>query len=106
MSTGLSAPAPASALFHRLSRRDAPEIAFTINGEAVTAREGDLLVTAILTHRATLRKFEFGADMRAGYCLMGACQDCWVTLSDGSRVRACTTLVSPGMAVVIDEIKP
>ena len=30
---------------------------------------------------------------------MGACQDCWVTLADGRRLRACTTAVLPGMAV-------
>jgi predicted molibdopterin-dependent oxidoreductase YjgC len=30
---------------------------------------------------------------------MGECQDCFVALADGDRVRACTTLVAPGMAV-------
>jgi predicted molibdopterin-dependent oxidoreductase YjgC len=30
---------------------------------------------------------------------MGACQDCWVRLADGRRIRACTTLVSAGLAV-------
>ncbi|MFM8990423.1 MAG: 2Fe-2S iron-sulfur cluster-binding protein, partial [Alphaproteobacteria bacterium] len=44
--------------------------------------------------------FEFGEGARAGFCLMGACQDCFVALVDGSRVRACTTLVSEGMAVL------
>jgi aerobic-type carbon monoxide dehydrogenase small subunit (CoxS/CutS family) len=36
---------------------------------------------------------------RAGFCLMGACQDCWVWLADGSRLRACTTLLAEGMQV-------
>jgi NADH dehydrogenase/NADH:ubiquinone oxidoreductase subunit G len=30
---------------------------------------------------------------------MGACQDCWVRLEDGRRLRACTTLVTDGLAV-------
>ena len=30
---------------------------------------------------------------------MGACQDCWVVLEDGSRARACTTEVWDGMRV-------
>ena len=38
--------------------------------------------------------------MRAGFCLMGACQDCWVWLADGPRVRACTTPVAEGMHVL------
>jgi len=37
---------------------------------------------------------------RAGFCLMGACQDCWVHLSSGQRVRACSTLAEDGMALI------
>ena len=40
---------------------------------------------------------------RAGFCLMAACQDCWVRLADGRRLRACSTPVEPGMAVIIEE---
>jgi predicted molibdopterin-dependent oxidoreductase YjgC len=90
--------------FHRLVARDGAKIPFSIDGAPAVAREGDLLLTAILLHRASLRRFEFGDAERAGLCLMAACQDCWVSLADGSRVRACTTLVEPGMAVVIDGV--
>jgi NADH dehydrogenase/NADH:ubiquinone oxidoreductase subunit G len=31
---------------------------------------------------------------------MGACQDCWVWMADGRRVRACTTPAAPGMSIV------
>jgi predicted molibdopterin-dependent oxidoreductase YjgC len=88
-------------LFQRLVSRAGAPIPFTIDGEPVDAREGDLLLTAILLHRASLRRFEFGETDRAGFCLMAACQDCWVSLAGGGRVRACTTRVEPGMAVVI-----
>jgi len=88
--------------FHRLVPRDGAPIPFTIDGAPAVAREGDLLLTAILLHRASLRRFEFGDADRAGFCLMAACQDCWVSLADGSRLRACTTLVESGMAVIID----
>jgi aerobic-type carbon monoxide dehydrogenase small subunit (CoxS/CutS family) len=57
-------------------------------------------MTAILLNAPALRRFEFGEGARAGFCLMGACQDCFVALADGSRVRACTTLVAEGMAVL------
>jgi predicted molibdopterin-dependent oxidoreductase YjgC len=89
-------------LFRRLVPRNGAKIAFSIDGAPVEAREGDLLLTAILLHRPALRRFEFADAARAGFCLMAACQDCWVTLADGRRVRACSTLVQPGMAVIID----
>ena len=91
-------------LFRRLVPRNGATIAFTIDGAPAEAREGDLLLTAILLHRASVRRFEFGDAVRAGFCLMAACQDCWVTLADGRRVRACSTLLEPGMAVVIDGV--
>ncbi len=36
---------------------------------------------------------------RAGFCLMGACQDCWVWTPQGQRLRACATPVTEGMAI-------
>jgi predicted molibdopterin-dependent oxidoreductase YjgC len=89
-------------LFRRLVPRDGAPIPFTIDGAPAEAHEGDLLLTAILLHRPVLRRFEFGESHRAGFCLMAACQDCWVGLADGRRLRACTTPVESGMAVVID----
>ena len=92
------------ALFHRLVPREGAPIPFTIDGEPAEARAGDLLLTAILLHRSALRRFEFGEADRAGFCLMAACQDCWVSFADGRRMRACTTLVEPGMAIIIDGV--
>ena len=89
-------------LFQRTTKRGSANVGLTIDGEAVEARAGDLLITAILLHRTSLRRFEFGATQRAGFCMMAACQDCWVRLADGRRVRACSTLVAPGMAVLIE----
>ena len=91
-------------LFHRLVPRDGARVPFTIDGKPAEAHEGDLLLTAILLHRPALRHFEFGESYRAGFCLMAACQDCWVSLADGRRLRACSTMIEPGMAVVIDGV--
>ncbi len=89
-------------LFQRTVDRAGPTVPFTIDGEPVAAQAGDLLITAILLHRAALRRFEFGTGSRAGFCMMAACQDCWVQLADGRRLRACSTPVEPGMAVLIE----
>lgn len=89
-------------LLHRVKPRTGAIIRFTIDGRAAEARTGDTLLTAILTNGARLRKFEFGDGDRAGFCLMGACQDCWVRFAAGGRVRACSTLVVDGMAIVTE----
>jgi aerobic-type carbon monoxide dehydrogenase small subunit (CoxS/CutS family) len=57
-------------------------------------------MVALLTGTATLRDSEFGDGRRAGFCLMGACQDCWVWTAQGERVRACSTPAVPGMSIV------
>ena len=36
---------------------------------------------------------------------MGACQDCWVALDDGTRLRACTSFVAEGMRIVTRECR-
>ena len=88
--------------FHRLAETDRPTIRIVIDGTAHDALAGDSLMTAILTATGRLRLSEFGDGPRAGFCVMGACQDCWVRLTDGRRVRACTTPAEDGMAVLTD----
>ena len=86
--------------FRRLAENDRPRIRLVIDGRPCEALAGDTLLTALLTNGRRLRSSEFGDGPRAGFCLMGACQDCWVTLATGARVRACTTLAAGGMNVV------
>jgi D-hydroxyproline dehydrogenase subunit gamma len=85
---------------HRVRDAGRSSITLTLDGAAVTALEGDTLMTALLAGGAGhLRRSEFGGDHRAGFCLMGACQDCWVEVAGLGRVRACTTLAADGMEV-------
>lgn len=86
--------------FRRLCTFASEPLTFEIDGELVHAKAGEFLLTAILLHRGHVRDFEFEDSKRSGFCFMGACQDCWVTLSDGRRVRACDTLVENGMKVL------
>jgi len=94
----LSKPA-STPLLHRIESAPRERIAFELDGRACTALEGDTVLTAILTQAGALRRAEFSGAPRAGFCLMGACQDCWVQLADGERLRACTTFLEPGMRV-------
>ncbi|MFP6742531.1 MAG: (2Fe-2S)-binding protein [Alphaproteobacteria bacterium] len=88
-----------SGQFIRVAENDRRTVTITVDGVALTALDGDTLATALLVHGHRLRQSEFDDGPRAGFCLMGACQDCWVTLGNGRRVRACTTLVIDGMAI-------
>lgn len=87
-------------LLQRIARKDHPVIAFTLDGEACEGRSGDSVLTAILNRSEALRFSEFTASPRAGFCQMGACQDCWVGLESGERLRACTTALVAGMRIV------
>ena len=88
-------PHEAAGQFHRLPGRERAPLTLFLDGAAITALEGDTVLTAILTRRGSLRRSEWRKQPRAGFCLMGACQDCWIWCEDGTRLRACS---SPALA--------
>jgi len=93
-------PAGSGGRFVRLAETDRPALHLRIDGEPATALDGDTLLVALLTHGRRVRTSEFGDGTRAGFCLMGACQDCWVWNEAGQRLRACSTVVTEGLAVL------
>ncbi len=86
-----------SAILQRLALAPRVEVEFVLDGKPCVAQRGDTVLTAVLTLGAQLRESEASGASRAGFCLMGACQDCWVLTEDGQRLRACTTLIDDGM---------
>lgn len=93
-------------LFHRVAEQDRRPVPFTLDGRPAEGLEGDTVMTAMLTNGARLRTSEFGHGPRAGFCVMGACQDCWVRTEDGERLRACSTVLTEGMRLVSGEGAP
>ena len=106
-----------SGRFVRLGERDRGALTFSIDGRSVTnprrracrtdgrpasGLEGDTLLVAVLNESDRLRLSEFGDGTRAGFCLMGACQDCWLWSENGQRMRACTTPLEQGMRVLTE----
>lgn len=87
---------------HPLAEGDMPRtLPVFIDSVRVLARDGDTLLSVLLRERGHVRQAEFGTPiLRAGFCLMGVCQDCWISLSDNRRVRACTTYAEAGMQIV------
>ena len=88
------------ALLHRVAETGRAAVAFTLDGEPASALAGDTVLTAVLTQAGQLRRNEFSDMPRAGFCMMGACQDCWIATAEGERLRACSTFIAPGMALV------
>ena len=91
-----------TARFVRLAETARKTVRLTVDLRAVEALEGDTLLVAILASGAKLRRSEFGDGVRAGFCLMAACQDCWVWTADGDRLRACDTPVAENLAIVTE----
>jgi D-hydroxyproline dehydrogenase subunit gamma len=87
-------------LFRRVGEPSRRPVRVHVDGSAIEALEGDTLLVALLANGMRLRDSEFGDGPRAGFCLMGACQDCWVWTADGGRLRACTTPVADGLSIV------
>ncbi len=85
--------------FKRLAEIGREPIILVVDGEPVTALAGDTLMVAMLGAGKNLRSSEFGDGKRAGFCLMGACQDCWVWTEEGARLRACSTPAGDGMRI-------
>ncbi|ARP92289.1 hypothetical protein CAL14_20015 [Bordetella genomosp. 9] len=90
----------AAPLLTRLTEAGRPAVAFVLDGRPAHAMEGDTVLTAVLTQGNRLRETEFSGEPRAGFCMMGACQDCWMMLEDGTRLRACSTFIAPGMRLL------
>ncbi|ASL47274.1 Hydrogen cyanide synthase subunit HcnA [Burkholderia sp. AD24] len=86
--------------FVRVAEMQREPLRFFLDGREVGALQGDTLLTAVLMQQRRVRDSEFSGAPRAGFCLIGACQDCWMRSEDGKRLRACSTLVTEGMRVV------
>ena len=73
----------------RLAEGDREPIELFVDGRRIEALRGDTVLTAILVN-----------GKGRAFCLMGACQDCWVATESGDRFRACATFAEPGMRLV------
>lgn len=95
-----AATEPSLHQFVRVAETERAAVSFFLDGVEVRALDGDTLLTAILTRQRHVRHSEFSGEPRAGFCLIGACQDCWVRCEDGSRLRACSTPVRDGLRIM------
>jgi NADH dehydrogenase/NADH:ubiquinone oxidoreductase subunit G len=88
--------------FQRLTETDRAAVTIHVDGQAVEALAGDTLLVAFRLAGLSLGPHDAGGQPRAGFCLVGACQECWLWAADGGRLRACTTYVEDGMVVATE----
>lgn len=96
----MTAPAKQSGRIVRLAETGRKQVPFTLDGVDYSAFAGDSVLTAVLSAGPVLRWSEFGPEGRAGFCLMGACQDCWIWTEEGLRLRSCSTSIAPKMRLL------
>lgn len=70
-----------------------------VDGEQIACRPRTTVAAALLAAgRRTWRRTPQGAP-RGLFCGIGLCFDCLLTVDGAPNVRACVTLVAPGMHV-------
>lgn len=87
------------ARFLRCAEEDRTSVQITVDGVPVSVLEADTVLVALMLTKGTARVSQFSDGPRAGFCMMGACQDCWVWTDEGARLRACSTRISAGMSI-------
>jgi D-hydroxyproline dehydrogenase subunit gamma len=87
-------------MFARLPDERAGAVTITVDGTALTAREGDSVAAALLAAgRRAFRATAVSGTPRGPLCMMGACFDCVVTIDGERNVQACLVRVADGMRI-------
>ncbi len=83
------------------------DIAFTFDGEPVSARPNDSVAAAALAIGVLrFRTSTVSGEPRGPYCMMGVCFECLLTIDGRSNQQACMVKVRPGMRVEAQCGKP
>jgi predicted molibdopterin-dependent oxidoreductase YjgC len=87
-------------MFRRLPEDRRAEVALSIDGRAIVARQGDSVAAALLANGVgRFRTTPVGDKPRGPFCMMGACFDCLVVIDGVANRQACMTSVREGMKV-------
>src|ERR1700677_1088405 len=80
---------------------DQPEILFEWNGNAVIAKPGDTVASAL--YRSGVRTFSYSYQHgrpRGLLCLTGSCPNCMVNIDGVPNLRSCITPARNGLSVL------
>ncbi|MFA6504990.1 MAG: (2Fe-2S)-binding protein [Treponemataceae bacterium] len=77
----------------------AEEVTIYFEGKAVTAREGEPIMSALIAAGVGVFRYTKKGSPRRMFCGIGRCTDCVMTVDGVPGVRTCVTEVRDGMAV-------
>ena len=77
-----------------------------VEGQAISAREGDTVSAALLASGLDVRRdTAVSGAKRLPYCMMGVCYDCLVTIDGVGNRQGCLVPVAEGMQIEIQKGK-
>ena len=76
-----------------------PRLTLTLDGNPVTAYDGETVATVLLAEGRIAMRTTAGGEPRGVFCGMGVCFDCLVMVDGVPNTRACMTQVRDGMDV-------
>ncbi|MFW6123983.1 MAG: (2Fe-2S)-binding protein [Acidobacteriota bacterium] len=76
------------------------KIRLTVNGKEIEAFKGETVLAALIASGyKTLKANPVSQEPRGGFCGMGVCFECTMTINGVPNTRACMTEVQEGMIV-------
>lgn len=80
--------------------RRGKQVDILVDGDRLTAYEGETVAAALIaSSRFAFRHTAKRGHPRGVYCGIGLCHECRTVINGVPNVRACMTLVEPGMSV-------
>ncbi len=82
------------------------EVKIKVNGQEVIAYESETVLSVLIANGfKVFRKSAVENEYRGGFCGMGVCYDCLVTINGVPQLRSCMYYVKEGMEIETDEEK-
>ena len=86
------------------ARPPANEVHFTLDGRPMVGRDGEPFAAALLAAGVRVfRTMPRSGEARGGYCFVGRCTDCLMTIDGVTNVRACLEPVREGARVMTQQ---
>jgi D-hydroxyproline dehydrogenase subunit gamma len=87
-------------MFRSLRRLPEKMVSVTVNGQHISAPEGQTVwATMALCRETTTRRAAISGDARSAYCAMGVCFECLVEIDGVANQQACMQRVRNGMNI-------
>ena len=74
-------------------------VTIRVNGGSIQAFSGETLLAALIAAGIRVLRRSPQGEPRGGFCGMGVCRECLVTVNGTPDVRACMVTVEAGMEV-------